>query len=131
MSLKRLRSGLAKRGTVVSLDSFTELDEVRRKKLIEVEQLKNQRNTVSKEVGRLKSQGQDAGALIQEMQQVGERIQELDQAIREHEARLEEMLLVIPNLPHESVPVGKDESENQESPQLGGTTSIRVCPAKP
>ena len=125
---EKVKAGLAKRGTVVSLDSFTELDEVRRKKLIEVEQLKNQRNTVSKEVGRLKSQGQDAGALIQEMQQVGERIQELDQAVREHEARLEEMLLVIPNLPHESVPVGKDESENQEIRRWGEPPQFGFAP---
>ena len=95
------------------MDQFINLDEERRRKLTEVEQLKNKRNTVSKEVGRLKAQGQDASGLIQEMQDVGGKIQELDQEIRVIEEELNQILMVIPNIPHESVPVGKDETENQ------------------
>jgi seryl-tRNA synthetase len=109
---ERVRAGMAKRGANVPLDEFLRLDEERRKGLAEVEQLKNRRNVVSKEVGKLKAQGQDASAIIKEMQEVGERIGRLDQEIREIEERLQQILLVIPNIPHESVPVGKDETEN-------------------
>ncbi len=110
---EKVRAGMAKRGAKVPLDEFLALDEERRKGLAQVEQLKNRRNVVSKEVGRLKSQGQDASAIIREMQEVGEQIGRLDGEIREIEERLQQILLVIPNLPHESVPVGKDETENK------------------
>lgn len=111
---EKIREGMAKRGAKVPLDQFLNLDETRRQKLTEVEQLKNKRNTVSKEVGRLKSQGQDASGIIQEMQDVGVKIQELDQQIRGIEEQLEQIIMVIPNIPHESVPVGKDETGNQQ-----------------
>ncbi len=110
---EKVREGMAKRGAQVPLDQFLSLDETRRRKLTEVEQLKNKRNTVSKEVGRLKAQGQDSAGLIQEMQEVGTKIQELDQEIRGIEGQLDEILMVIPNIPHESVPVGKDETGNK------------------
>ena len=109
----KVRAGMTKRGAQIPLDEFIKLDEERRRKLTEVEQLKNRRNTVSKEVGRLKAQGQDAAELIREMQDVGGKIQELDQAVRVLEEQLTQILMVIPNIPHESVPVGKDETDNQ------------------
>jgi seryl-tRNA synthetase len=111
---EKVREGMAKRGANVPLDEFLKIDEERRKKLVEVEQLKNRRNTVSKEVGRLKAQGRDTTEIIREMQETGNRIAGLDQEIRTIEERLEQILMVIPNLPHESVPVGKDERENRE-----------------
>jgi seryl-tRNA synthetase len=116
---EKIINGLAKRGITVSLDDFLQLDEKRRAILVEVEQLKNKRNTVSKEVGRLKAQKQDAAELILEMQQVGDKIQQLDEEIREIEEKLNQFLLVLPNIPHESVPVGKDEIENKEIRKWG------------
>jgi seryl-tRNA synthetase len=110
---EKVREGMAKRGANVPLDEFLKIDEERRRKLVEVEQLKNLRNTVSKEVGRLKAQGQDAAGIIKEMQETGNRIAGLDQEIRSIEEQLEQILMVIPNIPHESVPVGKDEKENR------------------
>mgnify|MGYP000970539589 FL=1 len=106
-------AGLAKRGFQFPMETFTKLDEERRRKLVEVEQLKNKRNTVSKEVGRIKAAGGDASAIIQEMQQVGEAIQQLDNDIRQLEDELNRLMLEIPNIPHESVPVGKDETKNK------------------
>jgi seryl-tRNA synthetase len=110
---EKVLEGMNRRNAKVPLDEFLRLDEERRKKLTEVEQLKNRRNTVSKEVGRLKAQGQDASELIKEMQEEGDNIQKLDGEIREIEEKLQEILLVIPNIPHESVPTGKDETENK------------------
>ena len=110
---EKVREGMDKRGAQIPLDQFINLDETRRRKLTEVEQLKNKRNTVSKEVGRLKSQGQDASEIIREMQEVGTKIQGLDEEIRGIEEELNRIVIVIPNIPHQSVPVGKDETENK------------------
>jgi seryl-tRNA synthetase len=125
---EQVREGMAKRNAKVPLDEFLRLDEDRRKKLVEVEQLKNKRNTVSKEVGRLKSQGQDAAALIKEMQEEGDRIQKLDGEVREIEEKLQEILLVIPNIPHASVPVGPDETGNQQVRSWGEPKKFDFTP---
>jgi seryl-tRNA synthetase len=108
-----VREAMAKRGANVPLDQFLQIDEVRRKKMVGVERLKSRRNNVSKEVGRLKAQGRDTTELIREMQEEGKRIAKLDLEVRNLEGQLEQILLVIPNIPHASVPVGKDETQNQ------------------
>ncbi len=125
---EQVRQGMAKRNAKVPLDDFLKLDEERRKALVEVEQLKNKRNTVSKEVGRLKSQGQDASAYIKEMQEVGDRIQKLDGEVREIEGKLQDILMIIPNIPHESVPVGPDETGNQEIRKWGEPRKFDFSP---
>lgn len=106
-------AGLAKRGFKFPMEEFAKLDENRRQKLGQVEQLKNQRNTVSKEIGRIKASGGNAEQMVASMQQVGEDIQHLDLEIREIEDQLNALMLEVPNIPHESVPVGKDETENK------------------
>jgi seryl-tRNA synthetase len=93
------------------IDRIVTLDAQRRTLLTEVEALRQKRNTVSKEIGRMK----DADARqsrIQEMRQVSDRISELDEALRTVESELNEVQLWVPNLPHDSVPVGPDESHN-------------------
>lgn len=120
--------GLRRRGAKVSLDEFLRLDEERRQKLVEVEGLKNRRNTVSKEVGRRKAAKEDATELIQEMQTVGERIKVLDDAVREAEEKLQEMLLYIPNIPDVSVPVGPDETANVEVRSWGTPRTFNFTP---
>lgn len=111
--------GLRKRGSNITLDEFLRLDEERRQKLVEVENLKNRRNTVSKEIGRKKAAKEDATDLIREMKEEGDRIKELDEAIRVIEERLQAILLLIPNMPDDSVPVGPDETYNQEVRRWG------------
>ncbi len=93
------------------IDRIVELDQQRRSLLQEVEALRQQRNAVSKEIGRMKDQAQRQ-ARIAEMRQVGDRIGELDEQLRQVEAELNEAMLWVPNLPHASVPVGPDESHN-------------------
>ncbi|MDR6225347.1 serine--tRNA ligase [Desmospora profundinema] len=101
------------RGEDVSgLDIILDLDEQRRRGLAETEQLKNRRNTVSKEIAQKKKAGEDASAVILEMRQVGDRIKELDEEIRQVDEQLRQVLLTLPNIPHESVPVGDSEDEN-------------------
>ncbi|CDN43163.1 Serine--tRNA ligase [Paenibacillus sp. P22] len=96
------------------ISSFPELDAKRRGILQEGETLKNRRNTVSQEVAKLKKNGGDAEALIVEMREVGDRIKELDEELRVLDEELEALLLAIPNMPNDSVPVGGGEEDNVE-----------------
>jgi len=112
-NLTEVREKLRHRNEDISgLDRFTELDGRRRKLLQESEALKNRRNTVSQEVARKKREGEPADALIEEMRQVGERIKRLDDELRDVQDQLNEILLTLPNIPHESVPVGESEADN-------------------
>lgn len=121
-------AGLQKRGSALALDDFLALEKKRREVLTEVEALKSRRNTVSQEISRLKKAKEDAEALILEMRSVGEKISELDETVRQVEAELKEILLSIPNLPHASVPVGRDEADNPELRRVGEVPSFSFEP---
>jgi seryl-tRNA synthetase len=90
-----------------------QLDEKRRKLLQQSEALKGERNRASKEIGALKAQGGDVAAKSAEMKAVGDQIAGLDRELTTLEAEQTELLLGIPNLPHESVPVGKTAADNR------------------
>ena len=111
--------GLKNRGASVGLDEFLGLDKQRRELLGEVETLKNKRNTVSQEINRLRKAGENADSLIAEMRGVGDRIGEMDSQLAAIEQKMQDIVMVIPNLPHESVPVGKDETANAEIRKWG------------
>ncbi len=106
-----VKETLANLNTTAPIDEILNLDEQRRELLSEVEALKARRNAVSKEIGKMKD-GDKRQALIEEMREVGERIKGLDDQVRQVEEQLNDHLLQVPNMPHESVPVGHDESEN-------------------
>lgn len=114
-----VKEALSKRGAVVALDNFLKLEEQRRELLVEVEQLKNKRNVVSEEIGKLKKQGQHPEEMILEMRRVSQKVKELDEKVKEVEESLAKTLLTIPNIPHESVPVGEDDTHNQELRKWG------------
>ena len=107
------------RGDEARIAEIAALDENRRKLATESDRLKAERNKVSKEIGAAKSKGLDAGPAMAAMKQVGDKIAALDQAITTIEAQLQDVLLVIPNLPHESVPVGKEAADNPEVRRWG------------
>ncbi|WP_025028977.1 serine--tRNA ligase [Caldalkalibacillus mannanilyticus] len=110
---EQVKARLRSRGEDISeLDRFPEIDHQRREIIQEVEELKSKRNTVSQEVSVLKREKKDADHLIQEMKEVNDRIKVLDDQLREVEADLESILLTVPNIPHESVPVGESEDDN-------------------
>src|SRR5581483_7461463 len=90
------------------------VDHERRRLLVEREGLSNRQNVASQEITRLKRAGEDASAEIAAMREVSDRIQALNAEVRDVDARIEDLLLNLPNLPHPSVPDGKDESENVE-----------------
>jgi seryl-tRNA synthetase len=137
LDIKRLRTDLDKvkqalvhRGEPLSdIEGFAELDSRRRELLTESESLKNRRNVVSQEVARKKRAGEAADDLIAEMREVGDRIKRLDDEVRELEQRLEELLLSIPNVPHESVPVGASDADNVEVRRWGDIPEFSFAPA--
>ncbi|WLD93407.1 serine--tRNA ligase [Alkalihalobacillus sp. AL-G] len=108
-----VKGKLSKRGEDISgLDQFQELDARRRELINQTEELKSKRNNVSKQVAEYKREKKDADALIQEMRQVGEAIKTFDDELRDVEDKLKHIMLTIPNIPHDSVPVGETEDDN-------------------
>ncbi len=103
------------------IDRFSQVDSQRLALLNEVEQLKNKRNTVSAEIATLKKAGQhtQAAPLIEAMRQVGGRIRELDQKLATVQQELQEIVLAIPNLCDDQVPLGQDDSDNVEIRRWG------------
>lgn len=99
--------------------SLAKLDEQRRAILKEVEALKNKKKTESAKIPELKKQGQDVDGLLAEMKKISDKTKELDKEVAEIEDKIEDLLLGIPNIPHESVPDGKDDSANVEIRKVG------------
>lgn len=120
---EQVKTGLARRGITLDLTEFIALDSKRRAGQQEIEALRRKRNEVSEEIGRLKKSGQPAEDKVAEMRAVGDSIAALENNAREVEDAQRNILLTIPNIPHATVPDGKDENDNKElrrwSPQGG------------
>ncbi len=126
LDIKRIREdfegvkkALEKRGKKYDLESFLTLDEKRRSLLQQVEELKNKQNTTSKQVPILKKEGKDTTELMAEMKELSEKIKGLDNNVREVDEEIKTLLYSIPNTPNEKVPVGLDDSENEEIRKWG------------
>ena len=96
----------------LDLTEFLELDKKRREITVQVETLKSERNSASQEIGKLKKAGQDATEQMAAVRALGDKIAEDDKELKAIEARLKEILLTIPNIPADDVPVGADDSAN-------------------
>lgn len=107
-----VREALQKRNSQLSFSEFLAFETERRDMMKKSEDLKSRRNSVSEEIGRLKRDNKDASAFLNEMRDVSDRIKELDESIRILEEKINSFVLIIPNIPHSSVPAGKDETEN-------------------
>lgn len=114
-----VKKSLGDRNSTMPLDEFLGFEEQRRILLKEAEELRNKRNVVSEEIGKLKTLKQDASNLIEEMKGVSDKIRELDEKIKVLEENTNEFLLNVPNIPDKTVPVGKDETENVEVRRWG------------
>jgi seryl-tRNA synthetase len=111
-NLESVQEALRNRGASADWQAFIEADNQRKKALGEIEELRHRRNVVSDEIAALKKAGQDAQTMVSQMREVGERIKELEIELAVHEESLQSILMGIPNVPHPSVPVGKDENDN-------------------
>ncbi len=113
-------NSLRKRGeTTKILDKLLHIENERREHLKSVEEQRERRNILSEEIGKLKKQGKDASHLLKEAKEVSDGISVKQEHLRELEELAIQELLLIPNIPHESVPDGKDETENLEIRTLG------------
>ena len=124
----RVREGIRKKGVDFDLDSFLALDERMRRLIQETEQLKHERNVVSKEISGLKKEKKDDAAAIARMQKTAKQIKEIDAELKKISASLDEQALAIPNIPHESVPYGTCPDHNVEIRRWG---EIAEPPEKP
>jgi len=118
-NVEAVRRALKKRGYEFPLADFLAIDEKRISILKETEELRSRRNLVSEEIGKLKRQKTDATAQLEEMKGVSDRLKDLDEKLKDLEAETKTFLLIIPNIPHESVPEGRDENENVEVRRWG------------
>nr|MDY5756218.1 serine--tRNA ligase [Eubacteriales bacterium] len=118
----------ARRNKGADVSGLLELDEKRRSLIVEVESLKAKRNEDSAKVPQLKKQGLDASELLAEMKLVADKIKELDAELSEIDAQLDDMLMKIPNIPHESVPDGADDKDNAEIRRYGKPTEFSFEP---
>ena len=109
-----VKAAIRRRGGEIDLSEFLALDEKRRKVQQEADDLRRKRNDVSEEIGRLKKAGRQAEDKVAEMRAVGDAITALEAVSRETEEAQRNILLIIPNLPHASVPDGRDEAGNIE-----------------
>ena len=114
-----VRQFLADRNNDLDIGPLLGLDEERRLLLTETEELKARRNEGSRKVGAARARGEDASAAMEEMRVIGDRIKDIDARISEIDEKISDMLLSIPNRPHDSVPVGKDENDNPEVRRWG------------
>ncbi len=127
-NMELVQQGLINRGNKVSLDEFLTLEKERRVLLSQVEALKNTRNNVSQDISRLKKAKENADDLVAEMRLVGDQIGEIDAKVKEVELALQNIIINVPNLLHESVPVGQDEQSNVEVRRWGTVPAFEHAP---
>ncbi len=125
---EEVKRKLGRRKNVYNIDGIIELDEKRRKILVDVEDLKAKKNKVSEEVAKLKRAKEDAEPLILEMRIVSEKIKEDDDKVREIDEELNNLLLAIPNIPNDSTPDGTTDADNVEIRKWGEPTKFEYEP---
>ncbi len=127
-NLSDVQKALKARGQSADLHAFQKCDEDRRMILQEIEALRHRRNVVSDQIAEMKKAGENADILVAEMRDVSIRIKELDKDLTLKQEQLDEILLGLPNLPHSTVPMGKDESENPVIKTVGDPAQFGFDP---
>ncbi len=125
---ERIKEGIGKKGVEFDIDEFLRLDAQLRSLIQEAEELKHRKNVVSEKIAELKKKGEDASSIIQDMRETAGKIKDLDARIKELSGELDRRSLSIPNMPHDSVPVGKCEKDNVEIDRSG---EIEEMPFQP
>ncbi|RJP88120.1 MAG: serine--tRNA ligase [Desulfobacteraceae bacterium] len=118
-NLSEVYGALKNRGDSADLEAFQAAESDRRGMLAEIEELRHQRNVVSDEIAGMKKKGEDAGDRVLQMREVSGRIKTLEKQLSESEEILQEILIRLPNIPHASVPVGKNEADNPVVRKVG------------
>ncbi|HLN82281.1 MAG TPA: serine--tRNA ligase [Candidatus Binatia bacterium] len=126
--LDEVKARMSTRGIPVDWDQFVSLDRERRDAVANTERLKEKKNRLSGEIGKLKKSGADASALMREVEELSEAIRSSEGPLADTEARFEQLMLTLPNLPHASVKVGKDERDNREVRRWGEPPKFGFAP---
>ncbi len=108
-----VKKAIADRNLKIDIDEILTLDTQRRKLLVEVEDLKHKKNTASNEIAKLMKERKNAKESIENMKVVSQKIDEIDDKVEEIDQKLANLMLIIPNIPHNSVPVGPDNTFNK------------------
>jgi seryl-tRNA synthetase len=119
---------LARRGFELDVAAFTAIEERRKAATLEVERLRNERNVRSKDIGKAKAQGQDVAPLLAEVENLGAQMKAAEEAFAAAQTAFDDLALRLPNLPHSSVPEGKDEHGNVEIRKWGTPRSFDFAP---
>ena len=127
-NLKQIEKSLENRGETADLESFKHCDTKRKSLLLEIEDLRHRRNIVSEQIALMKRNKEDTDDLVAKMRQVADRIKALDHHLSENEDKINHILFRIPNLPHHSVPIGKDSSENPVINKVGAVPDFDFEP---
>jgi seryl-tRNA synthetase len=128
-NLKVVQTAIANRGDAIDWDALMALDDRRKDDLQAIETLRHQRNVASEEIAKMKKAGLAADQPMSAMRDVGQQIKALDARLADTQAQIESILMRIPNPPHTSVPVGKDENDNPEIKSFGVPPSFAFTPA--
>jgi seryl-tRNA synthetase len=115
----RIAARLATRGNAPALDRFRDLDAQRRAAIRQAEDLKQRKNIETAEIQKLKREGADTSERQQQVRSIGEQISALDDQVKSADQEFQELLSGIPNIPHESVPVGRSGDDNVEVRRIG------------
>jgi seryl-tRNA synthetase len=118
-NLSDVKRALEARHSELDISAFQTANDFRRGVLVEIEELRHQRNRVSDQIADLKKVGEDAKALVEQMRLVSAKIKILEQELAVHQETLDKILLEIPNIPDASVPFGKDAADNSLVKQVG------------
>jgi seryl-tRNA synthetase len=127
-NLQFVRDRLAARGGDYPLEKLVAVDSEWRAIVLSIEELRRQRNEASEQIGRLKRSGQDTAAQQARVKEIGGEIKSLEERARAQEELLNSILHIIPNLPHASVPVGRDENDNVEVRRWGTPPKFDFAP---
>ena len=127
-NLEVVEKALAARNDKADLNAFSDADEKRREVLQEIETLRHRRNVVSEQIADMKKTGENADGLVLEMRDVSSRIKALEGLLAGYDDTLQGILMTLPNLPHASVPVGRDETQNVLLKQVGTPPTFDFTP---
>jgi len=111
-NLPIVKDMLEKRGYELDLSRFESLDKRRRQIIRDLEEMRAKRNTMNKEIGERKRRGEDTSKIFEEMKELSVKIKKMESELDPIEEELKGILMTIPNIPHDSVPIGKDEKDN-------------------
>ena len=110
---------LARRGFELDTEMFTALEDKRKDLQVKTQDLQKERNAKSKAIGQAKAKGEDASAILAEVSQLGDQLKAVEEQLNKYQIQLNDLLMGIPNLPHESTPDGKTEDDNVEVRKWG------------